>query len=780
MEPFEPMALAGPVPTMAALPSPEAPARASADHDPETSQPRRGRIGLSGPALLQKILAISLVPAEDWNDLAAPRRAALERCADPLPLLELLATEGLLTRYQASRVSSGKTFGLVLGNYRVLDRIGAGAMGVVYKAEHLRMRQSVAIKVLSLGMDHDPQLLARFYAEMRAVARLRHPNIVAALDAGETYGKANEPTLHYFVMEYVQGQDLEAYVKANGPLAAARACQIIYQVASALEEAHRHHLVHRDIKPSNILLTDDDQAKLLDFGLAMHVRSRMTVPGVILGTIDFMAPEQARDASSVDVRADIYSLGATFYWCLTGQTPFPAQESLMQDLVTRLTQPAPSVLTLQPHLALGLDAVLTRMMALEPDNRYQTPQAVARALLHFTERASLHHAAAVRPEVVAGRPGSAAGRGRGPSPRPRVLIVDDEEQIRTICQCFLQGDFMDCAVAASGALALEMLAREPYDLVLLDVNMPGMSGLELVRQLRENAPVANLKIVMFSGHMDGDDLALLLQTGVDDYLTKPFSGAQLAARIKACLGHKQAEDRSERLNTLLLSANAELEKNLNARDSDLVHTRNGLVLGMAQLAAQRHRASGAHLLRMQRFCQCLAAEAAVVPAFAAAISPDFIQMLECCVPLHDIGMVALPDDILLKPGALSPEERILMQQHTILGAGTLADVAQQHGALTAFMQMAGDIARHHHERFDGSGYPDRLQGQAIPLSARLTSLADVYDALRCRRGHRPAMTHKAAVQIMTTISDGQFDPALLAVFERCGPRLEAIFRECGD
>ncbi len=219
--------------------------------------------------------------------------------------------------------------GLVLGNYRVLDRIGTGAMGVVYKGEHIRMRQTVAIKVLTSDADQDPQFLARFYAEMRAVARMHHPNIVAAMDAGETRGEAGEPIQHYFVMEYVEGQNLEKYVKDNGPLSAARACQIICQVATALEEAHRHNLVHRDIKPSNILLTPDDQAKLLDFGLAMHFRGRMTVPGVILGTIDFMAPEQARDASSVDVRADIYSLGATFFWCLTGQTPFPLQESLI-------------------------------------------------------------------------------------------------------------------------------------------------------------------------------------------------------------------------------------------------------------------------------------------------------------------------------------------------------------------------------------------------------------------------------------------------------------------
>jgi putative two-component system response regulator len=301
-----------------------------------------------------------------------------------------------------------------------------------------------------------------------------------------------------------------------------------------------------------------------------------------------------------------------------------------------------------------------------------------------------------------------------------------------------------------------------------------------VRRLRESPPSPNLKIIVFSGHMDGDEMAQLLHAGADDFLTKPFSGSQLVARIRACLGHKQAEDRSDQLNSLLLTANAELEKNLTARDSDLVQTRNVLVLAMARILEQRNTKTSSHLIRMQRFGQSLAEEAANLPHFALTINQDYIRMLECCMPLHDIGMVALPDEILQKPGKLTAEERLLMQQHTTLGANTLQDLARQHGSLTAFMQMASDIARHHHEHFDGTGYPDRLQGNAIPLSARLTALADVYDALRSRRAYRPPMSHKSALQIMTVISDGHFDPALLPVFERCGPRFEALFRELAD
>jgi response regulator RpfG family c-di-GMP phosphodiesterase/serine/threonine protein kinase len=735
----------------------------------------------SGQALLKKILALSLILADDWIALPVTTREAFQRCTDSARLLDGLVAEGLLTTYQASRLKTGKMWGLVLGNYRVLDRVGTGAMSTVYKGQHIRMLHTVAIKVLSLGADQNPLLLTRFYAEMRAVARLHHPNIVAAIDAGECHSESDEPTLHYFVMEYVQGQNLEEYVKANGPLSSARACQIVYQVAAALGEAHKHNLVHRDIKPSNILLTTEDQAKLLDFGLAMHFRSRMTEPGTLLGTIDFMAPEQACDPSSVDERADIYSLGATFFWCLTGQTPFSPQESLRQELVVRMTQVAPSVRTLRPNLEPELDAVVARMMALQPADRYPTPQAVNRALLRFIERDSLlHHAQLSLQQIVPAQTGAPAGKVIDPSPIHRILVVDDEIEIRTICQSFLQGDGMECDVSANGTAALQTLASQPYDLVLLDVNMPGMTGVELVRRLRACPPCANLKLIMFSGRIEPDEMAQLLKVGVDDFLSKPFTGVQLVARIEACLRHKKAEDRSDRLANLLLTVNAEMEKNLMTRDSDLVQTRNVLVLAMARIAEQRHTQTCGHLIRMQRFCRCLAEEAAQLPIFVPTIDKNFIELLACAVPLHDIGMVAVPNHIVLKPEKLTGEERILMQQHTTIGSKALQELGRQQCSLMAFMQMASDISRYHHERFDGCGYPDRLKGNAIPLSARLTALADVYDALRSGRAYRPAMSHSSALQIMGEASEGHFDPSLVPVLDRCGPRFEAIFRDSKD
>jgi putative two-component system response regulator len=183
---------------------------------------------------------------------------------------------------------------------------------------------------------------------------------------------------------------------------------------------------------------------------------------------------------------------------------------------------------------------------------------------------------------------------------------------------------------------------------------------------------------------------------------------------------------------------------------------------------------------MQKYGRAIAEEAARMPSFTSQIDGPFIEMLECCTPLHDIGKVGLPDHILLKPGKLDGDERVIMQAHTVIGAETLQEVARQHGSAMVFLRMAIEIVRHHHERFDGKGYPDRLAGTDIPLAARIVTVADVYDALRSRRVYKPALSHPAAVQVMTESSSGQFDPSLLQVFLRVGPQFERIAREFPD
>ena len=217
---------------------------------------------------LQELLASRLVLIEDWERLGGDAKKKILGTLDKSNLLAALVENGLLNAYQAGRIEAGTTFGLILGNYRILERVGAGGMGIVFKAEHMRLRRQVAIKVMPVEANQPAALLLRFYSEVRAIAQLTHPNIVAAIDAGDIPGpNPEDPVLHYFVMEYVPGQDLEEYVLERGPLDPELACDIIQQVACALGEANKHHMVHRDIKPSNILLTPEGQAKLLDFGL---------------------------------------------------------------------------------------------------------------------------------------------------------------------------------------------------------------------------------------------------------------------------------------------------------------------------------------------------------------------------------------------------------------------------------------------------------------------------------------------------------------------------------
>ncbi len=344
----------------------------------------------------------------------------------------------------------------------------------------------------------------------------------------------------------------------------------------------------------------------------------------------------------------------------------------------------------------------------------------------------------------------------------------------------LEKERIDCDEAANGKLALEAVRTEAFDLVLLDINMPEMSGLEVLRILRAQPPGPNLKIVMLSGEATPDELSGLLAAGADDYLAKPPSLVQLMARVKAALALKSAQDRMDVLNGNMLALNAELERSVQASTSNMGETRNALLLSLAELAQLRAGGSPAQLPRLQRHCRLLAESAAGRDAFAGQIDANFIAMLECCAPLHDLGVAALPDHILRKAGKFEHDERLIMQTHTTIGADLLQKIARKHRSAVVLLQMAADIARHHHEAYDGNGYPDRLAGNAIPLSARIVAIADVYDALRCRRPHRPALGHYFAVELMTEGSPGRFDPNLLQVFGECASQFDQIVRDMPD
>ena len=306
------------------------------------------------------------------------RQAGGHSITDTDFVADRLVEAGLLTRWQADKLLEGRHKGFFLGKYKLLDHLGTGGMSMVYLAEHVLMQRRVAIKVLPKSRVEDSSYLARFHREAQAAASLDHRNIVRAYDVD------NDGNIHYLVMEYVEGRDLQHIVKEDGPLDYVAAAEYFRQAASGLAHAHRAGLIHRDVKPANLLVDQKNVIKLLDLGLARFTdedKASLTVAydENVLGTADYLAPEQALDSHGVDARADIYGLGCSMYFVLTGHPPFVGG-TLPQRLMMHQKQPPPSILLDRPDAPPDLIAICMKMMAKKPDQRYQSAAEVANAL----------------------------------------------------------------------------------------------------------------------------------------------------------------------------------------------------------------------------------------------------------------------------------------------------------------------------------------------------------------------------------------------------------------
>ena len=542
---------------------------------------------------------------------------------------QTLTQAGVLTAYQRDRVLAGSTFGLVLGNYRVLDRLSGGSVGVVFLGEHVYLRRRVAMKVLPVEDGVRPDLLDRFHAEMRVLASLDHPHVVAAHDAGVAVSPVpGQPALHYLVLELVPGGDIEQYVYDHGPRPVGQACEWARQAAAGLQAAHDRHLIHRDLKPSNVLLAADGTVKVVDFGLARQLASTMTKPTTLLGSVEFMPPEQSLDPTAVGPAADVYGLGATLFWTLTGQLPFARGRTVAESVQALVTGRPRRLREFRPDVPAELDAFVDRMLA------------------------------------------------RDPLSRPSAVQV-----------------------------------------------MTGLARFAVACEAAE------------SPSSDADRLRLVVR---------------------------------------------QLEGSLRTRDGDARRAENTVLFALSRLVVGCDGETVGHGKRMQEYVRLLVAELADHPDWPVLHDGRYVDQLVRCVPLHDIGKVGLSPGLLVKPSALSHDERAAVEGHPAAGCAVLDAVGSGPGDWLPFLSVARGVIRSHHERWDGTGYPDKLAAADIPPAARLVALADVYDALRNDRPYRPALSHADAVTTIVERSAGQFDPSVVEAFGKCAAAFDAAFGMIGD
>ena len=606
-----------------------------------TGPPRGAIPGLDHPALpylaretLAELVARNVLPAAAVPDFLHRVGNRVEQLDTRQRVADSLAALGFLTPYQVSRVLAGQVRGLVLGGYRVLDRIGSGSVGVVFLGEHPLLGRRVAIKVVALDDESRPDARSRFVSEVRNLARLSHPHIVATYDAGSMPAEElGQPTLWYLVMELVQGGDVEQYVTERGAQPVGLGCEWGRQAASALRTAHAAGVVHRDIKPSNLLLTESRRVKLIDFGLARDFASTRTSPRTLLGSVDFLAPEQLADAPTAGPAADVYGLGATLFWALTGHLPYPRARSVAEAI-----------------------------------------QAVR----------------------------------CGPPRTPREVGAD--------------------LPPALEALVLQMLARNPGERPT-----PG----EAADQLAAYAAA--------SAHLELDDTTLA--------------------------GDHDAE--ADRLRAAL----QEVEDLARAAAAGATSARGAVPTALAAVAAARPGESVPHQQRVSGYVRTLAAALRSDPEWAMLTDPAYVEELVHAAAAHDLGLVGVPDEVLESLARLTPSDRHLYEAHPAIGDGILDALGRGHGPALPCLRLLRAAVRHHHERWDGTGFPDGLSAGKIPPAARLVAVADAYDTLRQTQ---PALSHADAVKRLVRLGGAAYDPAVVAALHKCETEFDRIWENLPD
>ena len=597
--------------------------------------------------------------------------------------------------------------GFSLGPYRIVSLIGRGGMASVYKGHHRALDRDVAIKVLPEFFAEDETYQERFHQEARSVARLNHPNILTVFDFGQEMG------VTYLVLELVQGGTLAE--RLGRPMELEEVIRILRPIASALDYAHSQGVLHRDLKPSNILIHRDGTPVLADFGLAKMIDSgrRLTASGLVLGTPEYMSPEQST-GETIGPPSDRYALAVVAYEMLTGRVPFEA-DTPVGVLLSHVNKEVPPTRELVGELSGHVEETLRKGLAKAPRDRFDSATQFI---------AALTPAAWVRKDVsdsiVLARPQQRANtRSR---PMPMVLVVDDSAANRELIEACLADVQCQVRLAPDGPSALAAIEVSAPDLILLDVQMPGMDGYTVCRRIKANPSMRLVPVVMITALSRSEDRIQALEAGADDFMSKPVERLELVARVRSALRLKSVYDRLDSAEQVIFSLAAAVE----AKDA----------------YTERHTSR--------------VAEAARHLGLRMGLPDEDLEALYRGGLIHDIGKIGVPDAVLLKPGPLNSSEMMLMRSHPEIGENILRPLRTGSDLLP--------IVRHHHEAFDGHGYPDGLRGTAIPLLARIVSVCDAFDALTSDRPYRARLGEHEAISILTGGAGRQWDPELVNLF----------------
>jgi len=338
-----------------------------------------------------------------------------------------------------------------------------------------------------------------------------------------------------------------------------------------------------------------------------------------------------------------------------------------------------------------------------------------------------------------------------PPVKPRIMVVDDAPDILTMLSQMLEEHGCEVLALPNGTLALHEAERYAPDLLLLDINMPELDGYQVCGLLKQNPDLKDIPIIFLSGLNSTDAKVKAFDAGGVDYITKPFHLAEVQARVGTHLKLRS------------LQSKLVFQQMVAEKVREISEAQSATIFALAKLAEHRDEDTGAHLERVREYCRLLAERLGEDSPYVGAITPDFIDCIQHAAPLHDIGKVAIPDRILLKPGKLTPEEFEIMKTHTVIGAENLQTVYNNYAG-NVFIGMGIEIALYHHERWEGNGYPDRLVGKNIPLSARIMAVADCYDAIHSDRCYRKGSSHEETRNIIMSESGTHFDPEVCKAF----------------